>query len=146
MGNYDTNLDKNNANFVPLTPLSFLKRAKDIYPNYEALVYEDRKYTWSEIYKRCTKFASALEKIGISKGDTVSFLAFNTPEIFEAHYSVPMTGGVLNTINIRLDAKTIAYILDHSEAKVLVVDRQLHAEVKKALSTIKKKNYCYRYK
>ena len=136
MSDYDKNLDKNNANFVPLTPLSFLKRAKDIYSNYEALVYEDRKYTWSEIYKRCTKFASALEKIGISKGDTVSFLAFNTPEIFEAHYSVPMTGGVLNTINIRLDAKTIAYILDHSEAKVLVVDRQLHVEVKKALSTI----------
>ena len=139
MSHYDKNLDKNNAHFVPLTPLSFLKRAKDIYPNYEALVYEDRKYTWSEIYKRCTKFASALEKIGIGKGDTVSFLAFNTPEIFEAHYSVPMTGGVLNTINIRLDAKTIAYILDHSEAKVLVVDRQLHIEVKKALSKIKRK-------
>jgi len=139
MSHYDQNLDKNNANFVPLTPLSFLNRAKDIYPNYEALVYEDRKYTWLEIYKRCTKFASALEKIGIGKGDTVSFLAFNTPEIFEAHYSVPMTGGVLNTINIRLDAKTIAYILDHSEAKVLVVDRQLHAEVKKALGAIKRK-------
>jgi len=138
MSHYDKNLDKNNANFVPLTPLSFLERAKDIYPNYEALVYEERKYTWSEIYKRCIKFASALEKIGISKGDTVSFLAFNTPEIFEAHYAVPMTGGVLNTINIRLDAKTIAYILEHSEAKVLVVDRQLHKEVKKALSSIKK--------
>ena len=139
MSDYDKNLEKNNANFVPLTPISFLERAKDIYPNYEALVYEDRKYTWSEIYKRCIKFASALEKIGIRKGDTVSFLAFNTPEIFEAHYSVPMTGGVLNTINIRLDAKTIAYILDHSDAKVLVVDRQLHVEVKKALSTIKRK-------
>ena len=102
MNHYDTNLNKNKANFVPLTPLSFLQRAKDIYPNYEAIVYEDRKYTWSEVYKRCIKFASALGKIGISKGDTVSFLAFNTPEIFEAHYSVPMTGGVLNTINIRL--------------------------------------------
>ena len=101
MSHYDKNLDKNKANFVPLTPLSFLQRAKDIYPNYEAIVYEDRKYTWSEVYKRCIKFASALEKIGIGKGDTVSFLAFNTPEIFEAHYSVPMTGGVLNTINIR---------------------------------------------
>ncbi len=99
MSHYDKNLDKNNANFVPLTPLSFLKRAKDIYPNYEALVYEDRKYTWSEIYKRCIKFASALKKIGIGKGDTVSFLAFNTPEIFEAHYSVPMTGGVLKARN-----------------------------------------------
>jgi len=139
MSDYEKDLEKNNANFVPLTPLSFLERAKDIYPNYEALVYEDRKYTWSQIYKRCIKFASALEKIGIRKGDTVSFLAFNTPEIFEAHYSVPMTGGVLNTINIRLDAKTISYILDHSDAKVLVVDRQLHVEVKKALSTIKRK-------
>ena len=136
---YNTNLDKNAANYVPLTPLSFLERAKDVYPNYEAIVYEDRKYTWNEVYKRATKFASALEKIGIKKGDTVSFLAFNTPEIFEAHYSVPMTGAVLNTINIRLDANTISYILDHSDAKVLVVDRQLHVEVKKALKTLDKK-------
>ena len=139
MSEYDTNLDKNNANYVPLTPLTFIKRAKEIYPNYEAVIYEDRKYSWSEVYKRTVKFASALNKIGIGKGDTVSFLAFNTPEIFEGHYSVPMTGAVLNTINIRLDAKTIAYILEHSEAKVLVVDRQLHIEVKKALSTLKKK-------
>ncbi len=139
MSIYDTNLDKNNANFVPLTPLTFLQRAKDIYPNYEALIYEDRKYTWKEVYKRCIKFASALNKIGIKKGDTVSFLAFNTPEIFEAHYSVPMCGAVLNTINIRLDAKTISYILNHSDAKVLVVDRQLHTEVKKALKTVKNK-------
>ena len=139
MGHYDTNLDKNNANYVPLTPLTFLKRAKEIYPNYEAVIYEDRKYTWDQVYKRTVKFASALNKIGVKKGDTVSFLAFNTPEIFEGHYSVPMTGAVLNTINIRLDAKTIAYILDHSEAKVLVVDRQLHVEVKKALKEIKRK-------
>ena len=139
MSQYDTNLDKNNANYVPLTPLTFIKRAKEIYPNYEAVIYEDRKYSWSEVYKRTVKFASALNKIGIGKGDTVSFLAFNTPEIFEGHYSVPMTGAVLNTINIRLDAKTIAYILEHSEAKVLVADRQLHIEVKKALSTLKKK-------
>ena len=139
MSSYNKNLDKNKANHIPLTPLTFLERAKDVYPNYEALVYEDRKYTWIEIYKRAVKFASALSKIGINKGDTVSFLAFNTPEIFEAHYSVPMTGGVLNTINIRLDANTIAYILDHSEAKVLVVDRQLHVEVKKALEKINKK-------
>ncbi|MBH90691.1 MAG: acyl-CoA synthetase [Candidatus Marinimicrobia bacterium] len=138
MSHFNKNLDKNSANFIPLTPLSFLKRAKDIYPNYEALIYEDRKYTWKEIYKRCVKFSSSLEKIGVKKGDTVSFLAFNTPEIFEAHYSVPMTGAVLNTINIRLDAKTIAYILDHSDAKVLVVDRQLHVEVKKALNILKK--------
>ena len=139
MSSFEQNLDKNNANFVPLTPLTFLERAKDIYPNYEALVYEDRKYTWSEIYKRCIQFASALEKIGIGKGDTVSVMACNTPEIFEAHYSVPMTGAVLNTINIRLDAKTVSYILEHSDAKVLIVDRQFHEVVKKALLSIKKK-------
>ena len=139
MSSYNADLDKNAANYVPLTPLTFIKRVKDIYPDYEAIIYEDRKYSWSEVYKRTVKFASALSKIGIGKGDTVSFLAFNTPEIFEGHYSVPMTGAVLNTINIRLDAKTIAYILDHSEAKVLVVDRQLHIEVKKALSILKRK-------
>ena len=83
MSSYDKNLEKNKANFVPLTPLSFLQRAKDVYPNYEAIVYEDRKYTWTEVYKRAVKFASALSKIGIGKGDTVSFLAFNTPEIFK---------------------------------------------------------------
>ena len=139
MNHYDTNLDKNKANYVPLTPLTFLKRAKEIYPKYEAIIYEDRRYTWDDVYKRAVKFASALSKIGIKKGDTVSFLAFNTPEIFEAHYSVPMTGAVLNTINIRLDANTISYILDHSDAKVLVVDRQLHGEVKKALKILNKK-------
>ena len=139
MTSFDKNLDKNNANFVPLTPLTFLERAKDIYPNYEALVYEDRKFTWLEIYKRCSQFASALEKIGIGKGDTVSVMACNTPEIFEAHYAIPMTGAVLNTINIRLDAKTVSYILDHSDAKVLIVDRQFHEVVKKSLLNIKNK-------
>ena len=139
MNHYEKNLDKNDANFVPLTPLSFLERAKDIYPKYEALVYENRSYTWAQIYKRCIKFASALEKIGIGEGDTVSVMAFNTPEIFEAHYSVPMTGAVLNTINSRVDAKTVAYILEHSEAKVLIVDRQLHSIIDKALSQIKSK-------
>ena len=92
-----------------------------------------------QVYKRCVKFASALEKIGIRKGDTVSVMAFNTPEIFEAHYSVPMTGAVLNTINVRLDAKTVSYILNHSEAKVFIVDRQLHSIIDKALMTVDKK-------
>ena len=139
MNNYETNLGKNDANFVPLTPLSFLERAKDIYPNYEALVYEDRSYSWRQVYKRCIKFASALEKIGIGKGDTVSVMAFNTPEIFEAHYSVPMTGAVLNTINVRLDAKTVSYILNHSEAKVFIVDRQLHSIIEKSLPAVENK-------
>ena len=140
MNPYETNLDKNEANYVPLTPLSFLERAKDIYPNYEAVVYESRKYTWSEVYKRCIKFASALDKLGIKTGDTVSVLAFNTPEIFEAHYSIPMVGAVINAINTRLDSKTISYILNHSEAKVLIVDRQFHDVVKKALEELTSKN------
>ncbi len=139
MNPYETNLDKNDANYVSLTPLSFLERAKDIYPNYEAVVYESRKYTWSEVYKRCIKFASALDKLGIKTGDTVSVLAFNTPEIFEAHYSIPMVGAVINAINTRLDSKTISYILNHSEAKVLIVDRQFHDVVKKALEEVNSK-------
>ena len=139
MNNYEQNLDKNDANFVPLTPLTFLERAKDIYPNYEALVYENRSYTWSDVYRRCTKFASALEKIGIGLGDTVSVMTMNTPEIFEAHYSVPMTGAILNTINVRLDAKTVQYILEHSEAKVFIVDRQFHSVISKVMEQLKNK-------
>ena len=134
MNNFDTNLDKNTANYVPLSPLSFISRAKDIYPNYESLVYGNRSYTWIETYNRCTKFASALEKQGIGKGDTVSIIAANTPEIFEAHYSIPMIGAVINTINTRLDAETISYILDHSDAKLLITDTQFSPVMKKALS------------
>jgi len=139
MSHYDTNLDKNDANYVPLSPLSFLERTKDIYPNYEAIVYESRSYTWAEVYKRCVKFASALDKIGIKTGDTVSIMAFNTPEIFEAHYSIPMVGAVINAINTRLDPKTISYILEHSDAKVLIVDRQFHEVIIKAFEAIEAK-------
>ena len=139
MSHYDTNLDKNEANYVPLSPLTFLERTKDIYPNYEALVYESRSYTWEEVYKRCVKFASALDKIGVKTGDTVSIMAFNTPEIFEAHYSIPMVGAVINAINTRLDPNTVSYILQHSDAKVLIVDRQFHDVIEKALKNIKNK-------
>ena len=99
MNHYNQNLDKNKANFVPLTPISFLERAKDIYPNYEAVFYQKRIYTWKKVYSRCIKFASALEKHGIGFGDTVSIMAANTPELFEAHYSIPMTGAVLNPVS-----------------------------------------------
>ena len=139
MSHYDTNLDKNKANYVPLSPLTFLERTKDIYPNYEALVYESRSYTWKEVYKRCVKFASALDKLGVKTGDTVSIMAFNTPEIFEAHYSIPMVGAVINAINTRLDPNTISYILQHSDAKVLIVDRQFHDVIEKALKDVKNK-------
>ena len=139
MSHYDTNLDKNEANYVPLSPLTFLERTKDIYPNYEALVYESRSYTWEEVYKRCVKFASALDKIGVKTGDTVSIMAFNTPEIFEAHYAIPMVGAVINAINTRLDPNTVSYILQHSDAKVLIVDRQFHDVIEKALRNVKNK-------
>jgi len=139
MNNYDINLDKNNANYVPLSPLTFLERTKDIYPNYEAVVYESRSYSWREVYKRCVKFASALDKLGVKTGDTVSVMAFNTPEIFEAHYSIPMVGAVINAINTRLDPNTVSYILEHSDAKVLIVDRQFHEVIAKALKNIKNK-------
>ncbi|MDA7733383.1 long-chain-fatty-acid--CoA ligase [Candidatus Pelagibacter sp.] len=139
MSHYDTNLDKNEANYVPLSPLTFLERTKDIYPNYEALVYESRSYTWEEVYKRCVKFASALDKLGVKTGDTVSIMAFNTPEIFEAHYSIPMVGAVINAINTRLDPNTVSYILQHSDAKVLIVDRQFHDVIEKALKNVKNK-------
>ena len=139
MNHYNQNLDKNKANFVPLTPISFLERAKDIYPNYEAVFYQKRIYTWKKVYSRCIKFASALEKHGIALGDTVSIMAANTPELFEAHYSIPMTGAVLNPINTRLDPKTVNYILQHSDAKAFIVDRQFHKVAKKALEGLGKK-------
>ena len=139
MSHYDTDLDKNDANYVPLSPLTFLERTKDIYPKYEAVVYESRSYTWGEVYKRCVKFASALDKLGVKTGDTVSIMAFNTPEIFEAHYSIPMVGAVINAINTRLDPNTISYVLEHSDAKVLIVDRQFHEVIAKALKNVKNK-------
>ncbi len=131
--NYEVNLDKNETNFVPLTPLSFIERTRDVYPDYTSVIYGDQTYTWLETYNRCLKFAGALEKYGIGLGDTVAILAPNVPELFEAHYSVPMTGAVLNAINTRLEADTIAYILEHGDAKVFMVDTQLCPTVKEAL-------------
>ena len=139
MNQFSTGLDKNKANYIPLSPLSFITRAKDIYPNYDSVVYGNRSYTWLQTYNRCTKFASALTKQGIGLGSTVSIIAANTPELLEAHYSIPMTGGVVNTINTRLDAETIAYILDHSDAKILITDTQFSPTIKKALSIYGKK-------
>tara|TARA_B100000963_G_scaffold87737_1_gene75300 strand:- start:588 stop:2213 length:1626 start_codon:yes stop_codon:yes gene_type:complete len=136
MNNFEQGMQRNDANFVPLTPLSFLDRIKDVYPDYEALIYQDRKYTWKQVYNRCVQFASALNKIGIGEGDVVSIMAANTPELFEAHYSVPMTGGVINTINTRLDVRTVAYILDHSDCKVFIVDRQFQKVATEALAQV----------
>ena len=127
-------MNKNPANFVPLSPISFLHRTADIYADYPSVVYENRSYTWSESRERCVRIASSLKDYGIKTGDTVSVLAFNTPEMFESHFSIPMAGAILNTINIRLDAATIAYIFDDSNAKMLFVDRELFSVASEALS------------
>jgi fatty-acyl-CoA synthase len=126
-------LPANPANFVALTPLSFLHRTADIYPQREALIYNQRRYTWAQVRSRCTRIASSLAARGIGKNDTVSVFAFNTPEIFESHFSIPMAGAVLNTINTRLDAATVAYIIDHGESKIFMVDRQLWPVLQEAL-------------
>jgi len=139
MNHFEQGMQQNPANFVPLTPLTFLDRIKDVYPDYEALLYKKRIYTWKQVYERCTRFASALSKIGIGKGDVVSVMAANTPELFESHYTIPMTGGVVNTINTRLDARTVSYILDHSDCKVFIVDRQFHQVAKEALANVSRK-------
>jgi fatty-acyl-CoA synthase len=128
-------LPTNAANFVALTPLSFLQRTADIYPQRESLIYNDRRYTWSQTRARCTRIASSIASRGLGKNDTVSVFAFNTPEMFEAHFAVPMSGAVLNTINTRLDALTVSYIIDHGEAKLFIVDRQLWPVLEAALET-----------
>jgi fatty-acyl-CoA synthase len=112
------------ANFVALTPLSFLERTADIYPERLALIDDDRRFTWSDVRKRCYALAANLVRLGVKQGDVVSVLAPNTAEMFEAHFAVAMAGAVLNTINIRLDVETVAYIFDHAETKVLLLDRQ----------------------
>ena len=119
---YDVGLGANAANFVQLSPLSFIERTAAIYPDLDAVSYGDVRRNWAETYARTRRLASALAARGIGTGDTVSVIAANIPEMFEAHFGVPMSGAVLNTINTRLDAEAVAFILDHAEAKVLLVD------------------------
>ena len=136
---YNTNLDKNHANFTPLSPLSFLQRSAEVYPNRLSIIHGSKKYTWSDTFKRSKQLASALTKKGVGKGDTVAVLCFNTPEIYEAHYGIPMIGAIINTINIRLDVDTISYILEHGEAKVVITDNELSPTIKEVLNKIKSK-------
>lgn len=129
---YDV-LEKNSANYAPLSVASFLERTAYIYPEREAVVYEDRSYNWSETYGRCRQLASALNARGLGRNDTISVLLFNTPEMFECQFAVPIAGCVLNSINTRLDADTIAYIIDHGESQLMIVDRELYPVVSEAL-------------
>ena len=121
---YHSGLDKNTANYTALSPLSFLERAKDVYPEYPSIVYGKTSYQWQQTSERCVRLASALRAIGIEKNQTVAIIAPNIPPMFEAHFGVPMSGAVLNAINTRLDAKSILYILEHSEARVLIADTE----------------------
>ena len=130
---YEQGLDKMPANHVPLTPLSFIERTAAIYPDRLAVVHGAVRRTWGETYERTCRLAGALAARGIGKGDTVSIIASNIPEMFEAHFGVPMTGAVLNTVNTRLDAEAIAFILNHAEAKVVLVDPEFSEVVQRAV-------------
>jgi len=131
---YDTGLDKNAANFVALSPLSYLERSALVYPRRTALVYGERRQNWAQTYERCRRMASALAARGIGRGDTVAVMLPNVPAMFEAHFGVPMTGAVLNTLNTRLDADAIAFMLQHGEAKVVLTDREFSGVMAKALA------------
>ena len=127
------NLKKNKANFDPLTPVDFLKRTAKIFPNYISIISENKKFTWGQTFKRCNLLATALTKYKIKTGDVVSIMAPNTSAMYEAHFGIPMTGAILNAINIRLDAKTISYIIGHSKTKIIFVDTEFLPIIREAL-------------
>jgi len=134
---YDTDLDRCDANYVSLSPLSFLGRVARVYPDHPSVIHGGTRWTWRETAERCNRLASALAKRNIGPGDTVSVMAPNIPALYESHFGVPMTGAVLNALNIRLDAKTLAFILEHGEAKVLITDTEFSPVIKDALRICK---------
>jgi fatty-acyl-CoA synthase len=133
---FDLGLDKNEANFVALSPVSFIERSAHVYPDRAAIIYGSRRQTWRETYARCRRLASSLAQRGIGVGDTVAVMLPNVPAMFEAHFGVPMTGAVLNTLNTRLDAEAIAFTLQHGEAKVLLTDSEFAGVIEKALALL----------
>jgi len=136
---YETGLDKTAANYAQLSPLGFIERAAAVYPDHVAIIHGPLRRTWAETFKRTQRLASALTKRGIGYGDTVAVMGANSPETFECHFGVPITGAVLNALNVRLDAENIAFILDHAEAKVLITDSEFSPTVEKALALCKVK-------
>ena len=135
---FERGLSRNPANHQPLTPLTFLDWAAAVYPDKTAVVHADTQYSYREFYERCRRLASSLSSRGVGVGDTVAVMAPNVPALLEAHYGVPMTGGVLNAINIRQDAETVALILEHGEAKALITDREISPVVEEALSRVER--------
>ncbi len=140
MGNpYEQDLDRNAANHQPLTPLTYLERAARTYPDHIAIIHGLQRISYRDFWRRSLKFASALQKRGIRKGDTVTVMLSNTPPMLEAHFGVPMTKAVLHSLNTRLDAAVIAFQLDHAETKILIVDREFSGVVRQALDLAKVK-------
>ncbi|MDX1402991.1 MAG: acyl-CoA synthetase [Woeseiaceae bacterium] len=136
---YEQDLDRNQANYVPLSPLSLCRRTAEVFPEHVAVIHGNERRSWSETYSRCRQLASALAKRGIGRGDTVAIMAPNVPPMLEAHFGVPLCGAVLNSLNIRLDASAIAFILEHGEAKVLLTDREFSPVIGEALKALDKK-------
>jgi fatty-acyl-CoA synthase len=136
---YEVDLDRNPANHAPLTPLTFIEWSATVYPGRPAVIHGARRYTWRETYARCVRLASALAQRGIGVGDTVAVMLANTPEMYECHFGVPMAGAVLNTLNTRLDADAIGFMLDHGEAKVVITDREFSGTVTAALEKAERK-------
>src|SRR5690606_26963202 len=135
---YEQHLGRSAANHAALTPLGFMARTAAVFPNRPSVVHGARRYSWTQTYERCRRLGSALARRGIGLGDTVAVMAPNVPELMEAHFGVPMCGAVLNAINTRLDAATVAFILDHGEAKVLIADREFSSTVRAALGMLRR--------
>lgn len=133
---YEIGLEKNQANYVPLTPLTFIARSAYIYPDRLSVIHGQRRYTWGQTFARAKRLASALVARGIKKGDTVAVMLNNTPEMYECHFGVPVTGAVLNTLNTRLDPEAVAFMLNHGEAKILITDKEYSHIVKGALEKL----------
>ena len=139
MSIFNDQLDQNEANFAPLSPVSFLRRAAQIAPGYTAIIHGERRYTYHQFWERSCRLASALTRRGIGPGDCVAIMAANTPEMLEAHNGIPMVGAVLNSLNFRLDAGTIAFILEHGQARALITDRAFSSTIGEALQKIDRK-------
>jgi len=133
---YDKDLDKNAANYVPMSPLRFVERSAQVFPDYPAVVHGNIRRTWAETFARCRRLASALSQRGFGPGDTVAWLGANTPETFEAHFGVPASGAVLNAINTRLDARTVAFIIDHGESQILFTDKEFADTAEQAVALL----------
>ena len=136
---FNENLDKNAANYQPLTPLQFLQRAAKVYPQHTAIIHGKQRFTYAEFYARCRRLATALAGRGIGRGDTVAAMLGNTPEMYECHFGVPMAGAMLNALNTRLDSAAIAFMLGHGEAKAVIVDREFSGTIAEAISKLEKR-------